>query len=42
MRAGHIVQRGTFADLVGRPADPFVTEFIRAQRPLDAASMGIG
>jgi len=28
------VQRGTFEDLVRRPADPFVTEFIRAQRPL--------
>jgi len=35
MRAGRIVQRGTRADLLERPADPFVTEFIRAQRPLD-------
>jgi osmoprotectant transport system ATP-binding protein len=34
MRQGHIVQRGPFQDLVRRPADPFVTEFIRAQRPL--------
>jgi osmoprotectant transport system ATP-binding protein len=36
MRAGRIVQRGTLADLLERPADPFVTEFIRAQRPMDA------
>ena len=32
MRAGHIVQQGTIADLLERPADPFVTDFIRAQR----------
>ena len=37
MRAGRILQRGTLDDLMLRPADPFVTEFIRAQRPLDAA-----
>ncbi|HYM79907.1 MAG TPA: ATP-binding cassette domain-containing protein [Candidatus Limnocylindria bacterium] len=35
MRAGRIVQRGSAAELLERPADPFVTEFIRAQRPLD-------
>lgn len=34
MRQGRIVQRGTFEDLARRPADPFVTEFIQAQRPL--------
>jgi osmoprotectant transport system ATP-binding protein len=34
MRQGRIVQRGTYEDLAKRPADPFVTEFIRAQRPL--------
>jgi len=34
MRLGRIVQRGAFEDLLRRPADPFVTEFIRAQRPL--------
>lgn len=34
MRHGRIVQRGTFEDLTKRPADPFVTEFIRAQRLL--------
>lgn len=36
MRGGHIVQRGTLADLVRRPVDAYVTEFISAQRsPLD-------
>ena len=34
MREGRIVQRGTIEDLTRRPAEPFVTEFIRAQRPL--------
>ncbi len=37
MRAGRILQRGAFQDLARMPADPFVTEFIRAQRPLDLA-----
>jgi osmoprotectant transport system ATP-binding protein len=32
MRAGAIVQRGTLEDLLDRPAEPFVTEFVRAQR----------
>jgi osmoprotectant transport system ATP-binding protein len=32
LQAGAIVQQGTLADLLERPADPFVTEFIRAQR----------
>jgi osmoprotectant transport system ATP-binding protein len=32
MREGQVVQRGTVQDLVERPADPFVTEFVRAQR----------
>jgi osmoprotectant transport system ATP-binding protein len=36
MRDGAIVQRGTLADLVRRPADPFVTRFVHAQRrPLE-------
>ena len=39
MRTGKILQRGTFRDLVRQPADPFVTEFIRAQRVLDLAEM---
>jgi len=37
MRSGRILQRGTFRELARNPADPFVTEFIRAQRPLDLA-----
>jgi osmoprotectant transport system ATP-binding protein len=32
MRAGRILQRGSYRDLVRNPALPFVTEFIRAQR----------
>ncbi|MBI1181675.1 MAG: ATP-binding cassette domain-containing protein [Alphaproteobacteria bacterium] len=32
MRAGRIVQQGAVADLLERPAAPFVTEFVRAQR----------
>ena len=32
MNEGRIVQRGTIADLRERPADPFVSEFINAQR----------
>jgi osmoprotectant transport system ATP-binding protein len=34
MRDGVILQRGTVQELLAHPADPFVTEFIRAQRPL--------
>ena len=38
MRAGRIVQQGTIDDLLHRPAEAFVEQFIRAQRrPLDAA-----
>lgn len=33
MRDGVVVQRGTPRDLLDRPASPFVSEFIRAQRP---------
>lgn len=32
MRDGQIVQRGTLKDLLERPADPYVSDFIRAQR----------
>ncbi len=36
LREGKIVQRGNIDDLVKRPADPFVTRFINAQRsPLE-------
>ncbi len=34
MRDGQVVQQGSLADLEARPADPFVTRFIQAQRPL--------
>ncbi len=34
MNAGNIVQQGTLADLRTKPASPFVSDFIRAQRPL--------
>lgn len=37
MREGRIVQTGTLRELLHEPADPFVEEFIRAQRsPLEA------
>jgi osmoprotectant transport system ATP-binding protein len=32
LRDGNVVQRGSTADLMERPADPFVTRFINAQR----------
>jgi osmoprotectant transport system ATP-binding protein len=32
MNEGKIVQKGTITDLRERPADPFVLEFINAQR----------
>jgi osmoprotectant transport system ATP-binding protein len=32
LRAGMVVQRGTLDDLLSRPAEPFVTEYVRAQR----------
>ena len=36
MRSGRIVQQGAFADFVERPAEPFVTQFVNAQRsPLE-------
>jgi osmoprotectant transport system ATP-binding protein len=39
LRDGAIVQRGTLAELVHAPADPFVTRFVNAQRsPLEALS----
>ena len=34
MRGGRAVQTGALADLLQRPADPFVTRFVRAQRGL--------
>jgi osmoprotectant transport system ATP-binding protein len=38
LRDGRLVQRGPARELLERPADPFVTEFIRAQRVLGGAS----
>jgi osmoprotectant transport system ATP-binding protein len=32
LRAGKIVQRGTIDDLIENPRDPFVTQFVNAQR----------
>ncbi len=41
LRDGQIVQLGTLPDLIQRPADPFVTQFINAQRnELDNAAGG--
>jgi osmoprotectant transport system ATP-binding protein len=34
LRAGQVLQRGGFRDFVERPADPFVTRFVHAQRGL--------
>ncbi|HXJ19202.1 MAG TPA: ATP-binding cassette domain-containing protein [Polyangia bacterium] len=34
---GRVVQRGSLDDLVHRPASPFVTQFVRAQRRFDGA-----
>jgi ABC-type proline/glycine betaine transport system ATPase subunit len=34
MNEGRIVQQGSIADLRGRPASDFVSEFINAQRSL--------
>ena len=39
MRAGHVVQRGPLRALLDAPADPFVTQFIEAQR---APLLGLG
>ena len=36
MEGGRIVQAGTVADIVLRPADPYVTAFVRHMNPLDA------
>jgi osmoprotectant transport system ATP-binding protein len=36
LQDGRIVQRGSLSDFVSRPADPFVTRFVRAQRRFDA------
>lgn len=33
LAAGRVVQHGPFEDLLARPAEPFVTAFVNAQRP---------
>ena len=38
MRAGRIVQEGAYRDLVERPADDFVRDFLRAQRAIPDAN----
>jgi len=38
LKDGRVVQRGTYQDLVDTPADPFVSEFLRAQRLEPAAT----
>jgi osmoprotectant transport system ATP-binding protein len=32
MRQGHVVQRGTLSELLDRPSEPYVTQFVSAQR----------
>ena len=41
LRAGRIVQRGSIRELTQSPADPFVTEFLQAQRPPEAVIGGV-
>jgi osmoprotectant transport system ATP-binding protein len=36
LQDGRIVQQGSFEDLTTRPADPFVTRFVHAQRRFGA------
>jgi osmoprotectant transport system ATP-binding protein len=40
LQDGRVVQRGSLEDLVARPATPFVTAFVRAQRRFDPHSGG--
>jgi osmoprotectant transport system ATP-binding protein len=35
LRDGRVVQRGRLAELAAAPAEPFVTRFIQAQRPVE-------
>lgn len=39
MRAGKIVQRGTYRDLIESPAEEFVRDFVNAQRSLHAEAL---
>jgi osmoprotectant transport system ATP-binding protein len=38
MREGRIVQQGSLDDLLRRPADPFVSVFVKAQRRADSGA----
>jgi osmoprotectant transport system ATP-binding protein len=40
LRTGRIVQRGTLHELVAQPAEPFVTQFVNAQRQLGSLADG--
>jgi osmoprotectant transport system ATP-binding protein len=42
LRQGRVVQQGSFEELAARPVDPFVTEFIAAQRPSRAGPEAAG
>lgn len=42
LHAGRVVQRGTFADLARRPAEPLVAAFLRAQAPPPAMTDHLG
>src|SRR3546814_809321 len=42
LRAGRIVQQGSARELAETPADPFVAQFMTAQRSLDDALSGGG
>jgi osmoprotectant transport system ATP-binding protein len=39
LREGALVQKGTLQELARRPSDPFVTEFLQAQRPRWSAAL---
>jgi osmoprotectant transport system ATP-binding protein len=40
LHEGRMVQTGTLADFLSRPAEPFVTQFINAQRTLQSMEVG--
>ena len=40
LRDGRIVQRGAINELVDQPAEPFVTQFVSAQRQILELSAG--
>ncbi len=42
LKSGRIIQRGTLGALVDRPAEPFVTQFVSAQRQLVELRAGEG